>query len=275
MKDTAARNAIGLALLAAVTLGLLVAAKREWIQSTIQEIWSSPDVKEVVHDVVDMVEPLQMGPALELVSEWTSEAPSLDGVLSEGEWDGAALTHFDGTDRLRPGVASSRKDSVRNRETSGVVPYSSNHATFYVMNDESTVFAAIDVADDVLDFRDGDIAKRDSIEIHLCDGAQQKTRIRGKTQHFLLVRGDGEAAVGGLPEGAYVASVKPDRSGYTVEFVWSWNADESPIGFDIGVNDNDSPSREGLHRQYYLNGTDDNLVSEDREFGALQLSEKK
>jgi cellulose/xylan binding protein with CBM9 domain len=271
MKDTAAKSVIGIALFAAVTLALLVAAQREWIQTTIQRIWSSPDVKEVVHDVVDTIEPLDMGPALELTSKWTSTTPDLDGVLGEGEWDRAVMTQFDGTDRVRPGVASSQKDSIRNRETSGVIPYSSSHATLHVMNDEFTVYAAVDVTDDVLDFGEGDIAKRDSVEFHLVDSVQETTRIHSKPSHFLLVRGDGVAAVGSLPEGEYAATVKPDRSGYIMEIAWKRHARDS-IGFDVGVNDGDHPSSEGSRRQYYWNGTHDSAVSEGREFGAIRLS---
>lgn len=192
--------------------------------------------------------------------------------MGQGEWDHAVVVAFDGTDRVRPGVASSHKDSIRDRKTSGLVSFSSNHAVLYLMNDESRVYAAIDVTDDVLDFGEGDVAKRDSVEVFLSDAERQTARFHGKPRYFLLILGDGRATVGDLPAGAYAAAVKSDSSGYIVEMVWESPSEDKVISFDVGINDSDDPTNESERNQYFWNGTHDSLLSEGRECGRVHLS---
>ena len=258
---------VGVAALAVVLVGY-----REPIRTALEKLWQVREVREFSHDALDTVDPLTMGPTIEVKAGWTFTEPDLDGVLDEGEWDQAAMVGFDGADRIRPGVASSHKDSIRDRGRSGLIPHTSNHAVLYLMNDEIRMYVAIDVTDDVLDFGEGDVAKRDSVEIALCDAGLQTERLHGKPRHFFLFLGDGRVFVGGLPGGEYAATVKPDFSGYVVELAFKPPSEDDVIGFDIGINDSDDPANEDGSNQYFWNGTHDSLLSEGRECGRVYLS---
>lgn len=259
-------------MVAAGILALAVITHWNWVQIALQQLWSLPDARKLSHDLVETVDPLEMGPIRELTSKRTLTKPSLDGILSQGEWDHAMKVEIDGTDRVRPGVASSRKDSIRNRKTSGLIPYDSNHAVLYLMNDESFVYAAVDVTDNVLDFGKGDVAKRDSVEVFLSEATWQTARFHSEPLHFLIILGDGRTAVGNLPGGAYAAAVKSDHSGYVIEIKWKSSPRDNMFGFDVGINDSDDPRSEGKRNQYYWNGTHDSVLSGGRECGRVHLS---
>ncbi len=183
-------------------------------------------------------------------------AATLDGVISEGEYEGAyseTFAHEDG-DLTPPGVHWSGK----------AYPADEENATFHIFHNSQYIFVAVDVVDPVLDFESGFIAfteawRNDSVELHM-DG--NLSRLADKEDNRFgfqaAVLGDGSqtastsaptpvALTGGgyaSTNGAfwnYGARVKDDGTGYIVEYQIDKSQILDPptrtvIGFDILMN---------------------------------------
>ena len=256
-----------------VVFSIAIAANYESISKGWQKLYGLDEVRELTYDVVAATAPLEIGPTQELESTWARTRPVLDGVLTHGEWNSVSSVEFDGTDKIRPGIAIGVRDSAEDRETSGTNSYSSSHAALYVMNDENHIYVAMDVHDDRLDFADGDVAKRDSVELFVRERLSQEQGNGGGVEHFLLILGDGKRAVGGLPGGAFATSPRPDGTGYAVEIRWTRTDSDTKIGFDVGINDSDDPAGGERRNQYYWNGTRDGLLGDEREWGLVRLAD--
>jgi len=236
----------------------------------------SAGLEEGVLNVLEAAFPPDFGPVQELESGWAVVAPTLDGILSDGEWAGAAVVEIDATDKSRPGVASGNSNTVNLRETRGIIPYSSNHATVYFMNDANNIYVAVDVTDDILDFaadRDDTIWQKDSVEIRV-DGnfsrrwSKEDNRFGGSP----IILGDGKRVRNAGPYIESAAAAKPDGSGYVVEVRWDSKDFAETIGFDVAINDSDDPKIGNRHAQYYWNGREDGGWTNEREWGVVHLA---
>ncbi len=224
--------------------------------------------------------PIDHGPHQELQSRWAETPPEIDGVLSAGEWTGAATVAIDATDRKRPGVASRDSDTYKYRQTGGMIPYESNHATVYVMNDADSLYVAVDVTDDVLDFAEihGQVWRCDSAEVRL-DGnlSRKRHKERNRFGRSIIVRGFGDKATDdlNLEFVDWAASVKEDQSGYVIELRFDAEEFNKDIGFDVAINDSDDPNIHRRHAQYYWNGTRDSGYQDEREWGVVHLASEE
>ncbi|MFH1737524.1 MAG: sugar-binding protein [bacterium] len=236
----------------------------------------SAGLEEGALDVLESAFPSDYGPFRELTSVWVSTPPTLDGVMEEGEWDSAATVEIDATDTTRPGVATSDSNTLDRQQTRGIIPYSSNHATVYFMNDADYIYVAVDVTDDFLDFGAGtdDISKRDGIEILVSEDPYQKRSEEDSHTHILIILGNGEKFAPDLGYGEPAAAVKSDGSGYVVEVRWDSANFADTIGFDVAVNDSDDPNTEKRHAHYCWNGTRYNVWKDEHDWGLVHIDQE-
>ena len=254
--------------MALVVLSIAIAANYDNISVGIHKLYGVKGVREFTHDIMETAVPLDPGPIQELESPWTGARPELDGVIKPGEWDDAVSVEFDGADKIRPGIAIGARDSTEDRATSGTLPRSSNHATMRIMNGSALVYVAVEVYDDIPAFDEGDIAKQDSIEVHMRWGDEGD---EAAERHFFLLRGDGGADVGGIP-GQYAASANLDGDGCTIELSFRVPDPQRIVDFDLGIHDSD-PSPAGESRHFYeWNGTGGSILKDGREYGRIHLA---
>ncbi|HOL93572.1 MAG TPA: sugar-binding protein, partial [bacterium] len=92
--------------------------------------------------------------------------------------------------------------------------------------------------------------------------------------HSIIIRGDG-GAVGSAPAGdlASGAAVKPDGSGWIVEFRQSIAGFAPVIGFDLAINDRDTPGQDNRDGQYRWNGEVDAGWDDETQWGELTLAQ--
>lgn len=229
----------------------------------------------VALDVFEAVEPHDFGPVQELNSRWAAAPPTLDGVLSPGEWAAAAAVDIDGTDKKRPGVASGDSSTHDRRTTRGLLSYDSSHATFYLMNDENRIYVAVDVTDDVLDFetKSDQIWAKDSVEIRV-DGNFSRHFFKEEDRfgHSPIMLGNGEKTRVVEEYVRTAAAEKPDGSGYVVELSWDSTDFKETIGFDVAISESDDPDIWNRNGQYYWNGTRDGAWRDEREWGIVHLA---
>ncbi|MGC9328767.1 MAG: sugar-binding protein, partial [Candidatus Hinthialibacter sp.] len=177
----------------------------------------------------------------------------LDGVLGEGEYEGAYTDIFDHADRTPPGVHWTPEG--------GETPRDQENAAFYIFHNNNFIFAAVDVVDHMgLDFESGaEIWENDSIELYLDGNLSRSNPKEGGPYGFqATVLGGGGASAGDDPpamiplpygggastDGLYwnaAARAKENLDGYIVEYAIDKNAVLDPpgrtvIGFDILVN---------------------------------------
>lgn len=191
---------------------------------------------------------------------WTvpyfDRAVTLDGVISEGEYEGAyveTFAHEEG-DLTPPGVHWSGK----------AYPADEENATFHIFHNSRYIFVAVDITDPILDFESGftaytEVWRNDSVELHM-DG--NLSRLEAKEDNRFgfqaAVLGDGSRTAStsaptpvALPGGGYAsndgafwnygARAKEDGSGYVVEYqVDKFQILDPPtrtvIGFEILIN---------------------------------------
>ena len=224
--------------------------------------------------------PVDHGPRQELTSRWAESPPTIDGVLGRGEWERAASVKIDATDKRRPGVASGDSDTYNRGRTGGVLPYESNHAVLYVMNDTASLYVAVDVTDDVLDFStsEGDLWRNDSVEIRV-DGnlSRKRNKEHNRFGRSAIILGNGTKINDDLNVEFmdWAAQVKEDGSGYVVEARFDSEGFHDSIGFDVAINESDDSRIRQRHAQYYWNGTRDRGYLDEREWGVVHLASKE
>ncbi len=159
------------------------------------------------------------------------QRPRIDGDLSE--WSGAPLALLD----------ANHADTIR-----GVVPsYSDFHARLWASWDETYLYFAVAVTDNVVVANDGgDIWRDDGIEFGI-DGANDHQGYH-QDDHQITIRADGLArdfGVHPLPNGVLTAA-KITAQGYNVEMALPWSAlgdaayfSGRTIGFTFGAHDDD------------------------------------
>lgn len=204
---------------------------------------------------------------------WAETPPTLDGQLSEGEWDTAMVVGFDGSDGIRPGVTGPDSGTIGG-DGAGFQDPSDSSAVIYVMNDADNLYIAVDATDDVLDFSLSDLWRNDSVEIRIDGNFSRLTAKEGDMfGHSTIVLGNGEGTAS-APEGDWesAASVKPDDSGWIVEYRTSTEGFESTIGFDVAINDSDDPNNDSRDGQYRWNGAVDGGWNDETQWGTLTLA---
>lgn len=218
------------------------------------------------------------GEAQTLSSPWAKMAPTLDGVLSPLEWDEAAKVEIDGSDKTRPGVASGDSNTVNQEKTGGILPKTSNYATFYVKNDDKYLYVAIDCTDDILDFatKGGEAYLNDGCEV-LVDGNYSRLEKKEDTRFggIAVIRGDGgRAELNGADISPlnFSGRAKEDGTGWVAELRWDKTDFAETIGFDVIINDSDDPKIEKRHGQYFWNSTKDITWQDEREWGTVKLA---
>ena len=166
------------------------------------------------------------------VSPSLTQRPRIDGDLAE--WSGSAPLAL---------LDANHADTIR-----GEVPsYSDFHARLWASWDETYLYFAVAVTDDVVIADDGgDIWRDDGIEFGI-DGADDHQGFH-QDDHQITIRADGLArdfGVRPLPEGVLTAA-KITAQGYNVEMALPWKAlgDASffsgrVIGFTFGAHDDD------------------------------------
>ncbi|MBN2329536.1 MAG: hypothetical protein JXR73_20510 [Candidatus Omnitrophica bacterium] len=185
---------------------------------------------------------------------FVDQVVTLDGVLEEGEYEGAYTETFDHADKTPPGVHWSPDGAEVDAEL--------ENATFHIFHNNDYIFVAIDVVDKIgLDFESGlpDIWKNDSTELHF-DGNLSRSNPKDNNAYGFqaVVLGSGELVGGNdgpamveLPNGGYAstngaywnagAKVKDTEDGYIVEYAIDKSkildpVDRTVIGFEILMN---------------------------------------
>lgn len=208
-----------------------------------------------------------------MVSGQATTTPTLDGTLEDGEWAGASVIAWDANDEIRPGVTTEDASVVGGQFGNGKQTYEDSHAVAYIMNDEEWFYLAVDVTDDVLDFTrtEGNHLK-DSIELRI-DTDFDKTEDREDgVDIFPTYIGDGSLDADGTTDTfSGVTVLKPDGSGFILEFRASMSVMSPVIGFDIGINDSDDPNVQNRDTQYRIYGADDSSWNNPFMWGELVL----
>ncbi|HPS01650.1 MAG TPA: sugar-binding protein, partial [Candidatus Sumerlaeota bacterium] len=178
---------------------------------------------------------------VEAVAEPTTTAPTLDGVLSPGEWAGVAYVPL----QTVPGDAAPADAADLS-------------AKFYVMHDAQYIYVAVDVTDSVQAYNPatGGNWENDTAEIFFdMDHDHSPGRVQPGGQFGITW--DGTILGGNLTadfEGkggadSWSAAVATHEGGYAIEFrllrsAFSTPADGATVGFDVQVQDNDGSGRE-------------------------------
>lgn len=213
-----------------------------------------------------------------ITAGWVSTPPTLDGVLSPGEWDGATMISFDSTDRVRPGISYTDAEVIGGPNGDGLQSYEDSHVNVYVMNDADNLYIAVDAIDDILDFSNvGGTStqdfRSDSAQIRV-DGNFSRsnpkenshfgfnTNVMGDSGRLSSEQGDVEAS----------GAAKPDGSGWIVEFRSSTEGFEPEVGFDVAINDSDDPNESLRDAQYAWNGESDAGWNDETYWGSLILA---
>jgi len=210
-----------------------------------------------------------------LVAGFATKAPVLDGKLDAGEWKEAARINFDGSDAIRPGVTGPDSNTIGGPNKDGFQSAEDSSVIVYVMNDANNLYIAVDATDDVLDFSMTDVWRNDSVEIRVDGNFSRRTAKEGTIWgHSIIIRGDG-GAVGSAPAGdlASGAAVKPDGTGWIVEFRQSIAGFAPVIGFDLAINDRDTPGQDNRDGQYRWNGEVDAGWDDETQWGELTLAQ--
>ena len=210
-----------------------------------------------------------------LVSGWASKAPVLDGKLDAGEWKEAARINFDGSDAIRPGVVGPDSGTIGGPNKDGFQPAQDSSVIIYVMNDASNLYVAIDATDDILMFDKADVWRNDSAEIRVDGNFSRKSVQEGTALGYdVCVRGDGRA-VANAPSGADLetkAAVKADGTGWIVELRQGTAGFAAKIGFDVAIDDRDTPDQDSRDDQYRWNGATDVAYQDESMWGILTLA---
>lgn len=181
------------------------------------------------------------------------QSTTLDGEISDGEYDGAYVFTFDRANELAPGVWLNGPQFTPEESS----------ATTYVFHNDDFIFVGIDMTDPDVNFEanTGDAWRNDSIELYMDGDLSLMASKDGNNFGFqATVRGDGQQTGGNdapagteLANGGFAsddpaaywnwgAKAKDDGSGYVVEYRVDKGLildplDRDTIGFDIGVND--------------------------------------
>lgn len=203
-------------------------------------------------------------------SRFTTKAPTIDGVLSSGEWGNALKIRVDATDEVPPGVVSADSGPI---VPPGLQPIEDFNATIYVMNNATHLFIAIDVNDDVLIFSKADLWRNDSAEIRIDSNFSRSNPKEGVPNGYSAnVRGD-NGAQSDIPPGAeVVASVKPLNNGWVLEFSVPIAGYAPTIGFDVAINDSDTTETLNRDSQIRINALSDDAWQDETEWARLTLA---
>ncbi len=208
-----------------------------------------------------------------MVSGQATTTPTLDGTLEDGEWAGATMVAWDANDEIRPGVTTEDAGLVGGQFGNGKQTYEDSHAVAYLMNDEEWFYMAVDVTDDVLDFSrtDGDF-RNDGIEVRIDPDFDKTDDREDGVDIFPTYIGDGSLDADGSTD-TYngVTVLKPDGSGFILEFRASMSVMAPVIGFDLAINDNDDGAEANRDTQYRIVGADDASWNDPFKWGELVL----
>jgi hypothetical protein len=208
---------------------------------------------------------------LSFVSKFASTAPTIDGVLASGEWDGALTIEIDATDEIPPGVVSADSSPI---DPPGIQTRDDFNATIYVMNDATNLYVAVDVHDDVLVFSKSALHQNDSAEVRVDGNFSRLNPKEGNDLGYSAnIRGD-NGDNSGLPTGGVaVAAPKSDNSGWVAEYSLPIAGFVETIGFDVGINDSDDPAASNRDSQIRINALSDSGWEDESQWARLTLAQ--
>ncbi len=220
--------------------------------------------------------PTPVEEALQISSVWATSPPVLDGLISSGEWDNTTTLEFDGSDGIRPGIASPDSNIIGGPNGDGFQTAEDSRATVHIMNDGTYFYVAIDVDDDILDFSQATIWRNDAVEIRIDGNYSRLSQLENNIFGFnAIVRGDG-GAVGNFTPGLGIdsaARAKSDSSGWIVEFRCTLADFSRTIGFDIAIDDSDDPNQTARDSHYRWHGRNDSSSRDEGQWGIVVLAD--
>jgi hypothetical protein len=215
------------------------------------------------------------GPHQTFISGWAATTPTLDASIDAGEWDDALVISWDATDLVRPGLTHTDMNPVGGPNGDGIQSFEDSSAVAYVKNDDTFLYVAIDVTDDILVFDNVTSGnyKNDGAEIRIDGNYSRLTTKEGNNMGFSTnITGDG-VNIDNLQSGAeIVAQPKADGKGFIVEFKTPIAGFASTIGFEIAINDSDDASEERRDTQYRINSPLDNSWQDESQWADLTLA---
>jgi len=202
------------------------------------------------------------------VAPLAATTPTLDGVISPGEWTDANSYYFDGTDQLRPGWVA---------EGVALTPADWS-CTFYVKHDTRYIYIATVVTDDVIQNDSGTNQwDDDAMEIYFDpNNSNSNPKESTATGGFQMsYKSEDAGGVGG--QGLNVwwwAKAAIAAPGYTVEFridkTQTGMVTGGKYGFELSPDDDDDGT--GRDNQIWWNGKDGNAWDIEIPWGDIILS---
>ena len=201
------------------------------------------------------------------VAPLTFTSPTLDGVISPGEWADANSYYFDGTDQLRPGWV----------DTGGPLTAADWSCTFYVKHDTKYVYIATVVTDDVIMNDSGTNQwDDDAMEIYFDpNNSNSNPKENGVMGFQISYKSEDAWGAGGRGLNLWwwaKAVIAPP--GYTVEFqidkAQTGMVTGGKYGFDLSPDDDDDGT--GRDNQIWWNAQDGGAWNNEIPWGEIVLS---
>jgi hypothetical protein len=194
--------------------------------------------------------------------------PTLDGVISAGEWTDANSYTFDGTDLLRPGWVN---------PTTAIRPASSWSCTFYVKHDASYVYVATVVTDNVI-MNDSGATQwdDDNMELYFDPNNSNSNPKEGTATGGFQISYKSDDSVGGGQgyNNWWNARARIAAPGYTIEFRISKSltgmVTGRKYGFDLSPDEDDDGT--GRDCQIWWNSKVDTAWNIETTWGEITLS---
>jgi hypothetical protein len=193
--------------------------------------------------------------------------PTLDGIISPGEWTDANSYTFDGTDQLRPGW---------NDTAAALRPPSNWSCTFYVKHDANNVYIATVVTDDVISNDTGaSLWDDDTMEIYFDSNNSNSSPKEGTATGFQISYNSGDTISGGQGYNTWWwAKARIAPPGYIIEFrvdkAQTGMVTGGKYGFDLSPDEDDDGT--GRDCQIWWNSKDGGAWNIETTWGEIVLS---
>jgi hypothetical protein len=201
------------------------------------------------------------------VAPLATVTPTLDGIISPGEWTDANSFTFDGTDQLRPGW----------NDTAAALRAPSNWScTFYVKHDANNVYIATVVTDDVISNDTGaSLWDDDTMELYFDSHNSNSSPKEGTATGFQMSYNSGDTISGGQGYNTWWwAKARIAPPGYIIEFrvdkAQTGMVTGGKYGFDLSPDEDDDGT--GRDCQIWWNSKDGGAWNIETTWGEIVLS---